>query len=131
MADLSRMAVSASGEDMLRQQLFQLSSLTPPGEALSVEAVKEAAPSQEQEQEAPLSEDETEQIEGAIEQLDELLKPLSIGLNVQRVETLNRFYVELLDRETGEVIREIPSRKIIELQENVRAMQGLLFDKFS
>jgi flagellar protein FlaG len=75
------------------------------------------------------SEEEKGAFEAAIQQLDELVKPLSIGLSVQRIETLNRFYVELFDRDTGEVLREIPARKIIELQENLRAFQGLLFDR--
>ena len=75
------------------------------------------------------SEEEKSVLKEAIEQLDELVKPLSIGLSVQRIETLNRFYVELFDRDTGEVLREIPARKIIEMQENLRAFQGLLFDR--
>ncbi|PKL75514.1 MAG: hypothetical protein CVV27_14985 [Candidatus Melainabacteria bacterium HGW-Melainabacteria-1] len=132
MADLSRMAVSAGSEDLLRHQIMQMAPIATQAEgSITPEAVREAAPPQQEEQDAPLTQEEQQNLESSIEQLDDLLKPLSIGLNVQRIESLSRFYVELLDRETGEVIREIPGRKIIELQENLRAMQGLLFDKFS
>lgn len=79
----------------------------------------------------PLTQEEEQSLNGAVEKLDQVIKPLSIGLNIQRIESLNRFYVELFDRETGEVIREIPARQIIQMQEHVRQLQGLMFDKFS
>lgn len=79
----------------------------------------------------PLTREEEQGLNGAVEKLDQVIKPLSIGLNIQRIESLNRFYVELFDRETGEVIREIPARQIIQMQEHVRQIQGLMFDKFS
>ncbi len=79
----------------------------------------------------PLTHEEEQELNGAVEKLDQVIKPLSIGLNIQRIESLNRFYVELFDRETGEVIREIPPRQIIQMQEHVRQIQGLMFDKFS
>ncbi|HEY9842038.1 MAG: flagellar protein FlaG [Candidatus Sericytochromatia bacterium] len=132
MADISRMAVSASGEDSIRQQLLPTLSL--PGtapEAQTAVAVKETEAPPEEEQEYPLSDEEKKNLQDTIDNLDNLIKPLSIGLNVQRLESIDRWYVQLLDRETGEVLREIPPRKILQMQENVRAMQGLLFDKFS
>lgn len=128
MADLTRMAVSASSDDMLRQQVYQFAPVMPTDTAQTAEAVQKPAPTND-DTEQPLSEEENKNLEQAISQLDDMLKPLSIGLNVQRVDSLNRYYVELMDRDTGEVLREIPYRKIIEMQENMRAMQGLLFDK--
>lgn len=79
----------------------------------------------------PLTQEEEQGLNGAVEKLDQVIKPLSIGLNIQRIESINRYYVELFDRETGEVIREIPARQIIQMQEHVRQIQGLMFDKFS
>lgn len=99
---------------------------------------QQAAPlKQETKATPPPTEDTTQEVpseeefETAVAELSNLVKPLSIGLNVQRVESLDRYYVELFDRDTGEVIREIPSKKIIELQENLRQFQGLMFDQFS
>ncbi len=129
MADLTRMAVSASSDDMLRQQVYQFAPLAAQDTTQTAEAVQKPAQAPEDNSQQALNEDQQKNLEQAIEQLDGMLKPLSIGLNVQRVETLNRYYVELMDRDTGEVLREIPHHKIIELQENMRAMQGLLFDK--
>lgn len=137
MADLSVSRLSnSSPEELLRQQvLYGLNTAPAQGTegTQTAEAVQQsqAAEAQKQEEEDTLSEQEKDAFSDAIQQLDELIKPLSIGLNVTRIEALNRLYVQLFDRDTGEVLREIPPRKILEMQENIRAFQGLLFDKFS
>ncbi|MGV3523381.1 MAG: flagellar protein FlaG [Candidatus Sericytochromatia bacterium] len=139
MADLSVSRLSnSSPEELLRQQvLYGLNTTPAPVQGTettqTAEAVQQsqAAEAQKQEEEDTLSEQEKDAFSEAIQQLDELIKPLSIGLNVTRIEALNRLYVQLFDRDTGEVLREIPPRKILEMQENIRAFQGLLFDKFS
>ena len=123
------------GEDLLRQQLLQQplagsGSASAADSRYSVQAVQAAQESQS-DGETELTEDEKQAFKEAIQELDTLLKPLSIGLSVQRIESLNRLYVQLFDRETGETLREVPPRKIIEMQENIRAFRGLLFDKFS
>lgn len=137
MADLSVSRLSnSSPEELLRQKVLYGLNTTPAQgteTTQTAEAVQQsqAAEAQKQEEEDTLSDQEKDAFSDAIQQLDELIKPLSIGLNVTRIEALNRLYVQLFDRDTGEVLREIPPRKILEMQENIRAFQGLLFDKFS
>lgn len=131
-------AISASRapnqDELLRQQLLQQASNastdTPvqSTEALRSPSAPENNESQDQEN---LNEADKKALRETIQQIDQLVKPLSIGLNVERIESINRLYVKLFDRETGEVLREIPSRKILEMKENIKAFQGLLFDKFS
>lgn len=121
-----------SSDDLLRQQLLQQPLAQSEHTAMtdtrySVQAVQQS----QHDSETELTEDEYPAFKEAIQRLDTLLKPLSIGLSVQRIDALNRLYVQLFDRETGETLREIPSRKILEMQENIRAFRGLLFDKFS
>lgn len=134
-------AVSAnrpSGQDdLLRQQLLQRA--VPPAADIVQQAAEASHQTQikpeksqaEQQQQQDLNEAEKQALREAIQQIDELVKPLSVGLNVQRIESINRLYVKLFDRETGETLREIPPRKILEMKENIKAFQGLLFDKFS
>jgi len=137
--DLSRVVSSTqsaakTSEDLLRQQLFQppsASQVSSTEPALSAEAVQAAFEAEQNEADTKLTDEEQKALQEAIEKLDTLVKPLSIGLNVQRIESLNRMYVQLFDRETGETLREIPPRKILQMQENIRAFQGLFFDKFS
>jgi flagellar protein FlaG len=129
-------AISASRapnqDELLRQQLLQRTPVTTETPVQTPEALR---PPSEIENDAQQNEDlneaDKQALKEAIQQIDQLIKPLSIGLNVQRIESINRLYVKLFDRETGEVLREIPSRKILEMKENIKALQGLLFDKFS
>lgn len=131
MTETTRIMGSNGSDEILRQQLLHLpdQKVQKSETSVSVEAVQ--AVEQVQEDDTPLSEDEKSALKDAIEQLDQLMKPLSIGLSVQRIESLNRLYVRLLDRQTGETIREIPPRKILAMKENIKAYQGLIFDKFS
>lgn len=135
MADPS-MSVSSGSDALLRQQLFQqqpapqVSPTAIPDARQGSDAISQAEP-ETQNNEQPLDPQEREELKKAIQQLDGLVKPLSIGLSVQRIESINTLYVKLLDRETGETIREIPPRKILEMRENIKAYQGLMFDKFS
>lgn len=129
-------AVSASRapnqDELLRQQLLQRAPLTSEAPVQSPEALR--SPSQlknDAQQQEDLNDADKQALKEAIQQIDQLVKPLSIGLNVQRIESINRLYVKLFDRETGEILREIPPRKILEMKENIKAFQGLLFDKFS
>ncbi len=128
-------AISASrtsnAEEILRQQLFQPRvNAADAAPTQSVEALPATEAAEENPQQA-LNDAEKEALKEAIQQIDQLVKPLSVGLNVQRIESINRMYVKLYDRDTGETLREIPPRKILEMKENIRAFQGLLFDKFS
>lgn len=126
MADLK--ISSTGGEEALRPQFTHQA----PQQAAAVQTTQAVVePKQTGEQDKDLSQKEKENLPEAIQKLDHMIKPLSIGLNIQRIEGIDRTYVELYDRETGEVIREIPAKQIIEMQKHIREMQGLLFDKFS
>lgn len=121
-------------DDIVRQQLLQQRAFVPAEAATAPPEPSQAVAGtekQESQQQQDFNEAEKEALKEAIQQIDELVKPLSVGLNVQRIESINRLYVKLFDRETGETIREIPPRKILEMKENIKAFQGLLFDKFS
>ena len=44
-------------------------------------------------------------------------------------ERLNRLYVQIKDNATGEVVREIPPRKLIEQQAAMSEMIGMILDR--
>lgn len=44
-------------------------------------------------------------------------------------EGLNEYYVQIINDETMEVIREIPSRKILDISAKLQEMIGLLIDE--
>ena len=67
------------------------------------------------------------------EMIDRANKQLA-GAGNQRVsfgyeERLNRLYVQIKDNATGEVVREIPPRKLIEQQAAMSEMIGIILDR--
>ena len=53
----------------------------------------------------------------------------NVSLEFQVHEGTGRTVIHILDKETGEVIREIPSEKLLEMAAKIEEMSGLLFDK--
>lgn len=135
MSEPTKIAGANGSDEILRQQLFQSAvqnvQVAQKRDASTTAEAVQASEGSDNQDSSALTEDEQKALKEAIQHLDQLVKPLSIGLSVQRIDTINRLYVQLLDRQTGETIREIPPRKILEMQENIKAFQGLLFDKFS
>lgn len=126
MTEISSMvAISSVETDLARQQVLQ--NATPVLPSLNV-AVDQPPDGQA---EGALTAEEEKILQTAVKNINQMIEPLSINLHIKHIKTLNRFYVEMVNRETGEVIREIPPKQIIQMQENLRQYQGMMFDKFS
>lgn len=67
------------------------------------------------------------------ETLDEIARDLetlhSVSLNFSRHEESGRTMVKVLNKETDEVIREIPSEKVLDIATKIGEMVGILFDE--
>jgi flagellar protein FlaG len=74
-----------------------------------------------------------------LEQVREQLRDISTSLNEDKVirsknlkfsvdEITNRFLVTVSDKETGEIIKQIPPEVILKVAHNLEALKGLLFD---
>ena len=67
-----------------------------------------------------------------LEEISELLnfemKARSTNLNFQVDEPTNRVVVKVINRDTGDVIREVPSEAILRVSKNIEALKGILFD---
>ena len=48
---------------------------------------------------------------------------------ISRDEQLNRFIVKIADKDSGEVIREVPNEAVQRFARNLQEIKGLLFDK--
>jgi len=69
------------------------------------------------------------------EKLDEIsellnfeMKARSTNLNFSVDEPTNRVVVKVINNDTGEVIREVPSEAILRVSKNIEALKGILFD---
>ena len=70
-----------------------------------------------------------QEIQEAIEKLNEQLKASAreIGFSVdKRTEQL---VVSVFNKETGELVRQIPAEAVIRLSESLESLRGLLFDR--
>jgi len=67
-----------------------------------------------------------------LEEISELLnfemKARSTNLDFQVDKPTNRVVVKVINRDTGDVIREVPSEAILRVSKNIEALKGILFD---
>lgn len=71
----------------------------------------------------------TEDVESAVESLNESLKTLDVKREFSVEKQINAVVVKLIDKERGSVIKQIPSEDAIRLSKNVQEMMGLIFDE--
>lgn len=69
------------------------------------------------------------QIETAVDKLNDFVEPLQTNLKFQLHEELNEYYVTIVDPNTDEVIKEIPSKKILDMYAAMGEYMGFLIDK--
>jgi len=68
-------------------------------------------------------------LEKAVEALNKWLQTETTHLRFQLHEQLNEYYVEVVNDETNEVIRQVPPKKILDLAAKMQEMIGLLVDE--
>ena len=68
-------------------------------------------------------------IEEAVEVLNEALSRKSTSASIRRDEELNRYLVTIRDKESGEVVREIPDEALLKFARNLQELKGILFDE--
>ncbi|MGD9679259.1 MAG: flagellar protein FlaG [Vulcanibacillus sp.] len=69
-----------------------------------------------------------EDLSKTIKGLNEFLKPANTSLHFRLHEELDKYYVQLIDSETEEVIKEIPSEKMLDIYANMLSSIGILVD---
>ncbi|MGG3563596.1 flagellar protein FlaG [Neobacillus rhizosphaerae] len=93
--------------------------------------VKEVLPEkQEQPQSPPQQQSQTkEKTEKVINSMNEFLKASNTHLKFQFHDELKEYYVTLVDDTTNEVVKEIPSKKLLDMYAAMTDYLGLLVDK--
>ncbi|PJK17023.1 flagellar biosynthesis protein FlaG [Chryseomicrobium excrementi] len=79
----------------------------------------------EKEQEAPSK----LEVEERINQMNHWMAPHATEIRFQLHEKLNDYFVQVIDPQTEEVLREIPSRKVLDYYAAVAQKLGLLVDE--
>jgi flagellar protein FlaG len=70
-----------------------------------------------------------EKVKEVIKGLNEFLNPTQTSIKFKLHEKLNEYYVTVVDDSTNEVIREIPSKKLLDMYADMTERLGILVDK--
>ncbi|SMC19466.1 flagellar protein FlaG [Desulfacinum hydrothermale DSM 13146] len=81
----------------------------------------------EKSSEGPWEQDRTA-LEGLIGDVQNYLQDLNIKLSFELHEETGDMVVSVVNKETGEVIRQIPPEELLELREKLEELTGVLFN---
>lgn len=96
--------------------------------AVSVTAVAEDATKEKQKSLEDLK-TVSESIQDAVQVLNEALSLKHTSAVIRHDEELNRYLVTIKDKESGEVVRQIPDEALLKFARNLAEMRGILFDE--
>jgi len=91
--------------------------------------------SKQEQKEKTQSEKEKEESKEHLERVKDLtnnmLSQLNIKLDYQEDDKLDEMIVKVMNKETDELIRQIPAEEMLELAKKMEEMTGMLVDKWS
>lgn len=70
-----------------------------------------------------------DQVKVRVEAVNEFLVPLNTSIKFVFHEELQEYYVEVINKDTEEVIREIPPKKFLDMYAAMAEFMGLFVDK--
>lgn len=70
-----------------------------------------------------------EQLKEAIQTLNDSLARTPTKANISHDDVLNRYVVRIADKQSGEIVREIPSEDLLKFARHLEKLKGILFDK--
>lgn len=70
-----------------------------------------------------------DKFERIVQGLNDLLQPANTHVKFELHEELNEYYVTVVDDQTNEIIKEIPSKKILDMYSKMTEFMGLLLDR--
>ena len=74
-------------------------------------------------------ENSEKEIENAVGKINKFLEGEGTHLQFQKHDVLNQMIIRVIDDNTNEVIKEIPSKKILDMVAKMCEMAGVLVDK--
>lgn len=72
---------------------------------------------------------EPEALQEVVEAMNDFLNPVYTSLKFELHEKLNEYYVQVIDQNTKEVIREIPPKKLLDVYAAIAEYIGLIVDE--
>ncbi|WP_328515409.1 flagellar protein FlaG [Halobacillus yeomjeoni] len=114
-----------------QSQLLQR-NITPVGEKTSVQEKKPVKTEGREHENSRLTEFDKkvdkEKLKQVADSMNEFLKPTTTALRFQFHDKLEEYYVSIVDEESGEVVREIPPKKMLDLYASIAESLGFIVD---
>lgn len=70
-----------------------------------------------------------EDLEKVIDGMNKLLEPSQTSLEFKLHDKTHSYYAVIVDKDTKEVVKEIPSKKLLDFYAAMKEFIGLMFDK--
>ncbi len=70
-----------------------------------------------------------EKLQSAVDSINKFLEPSYTSLKFKLHEDLNEYFVQVVDSNSNEVIREIPSKKLLDVYAAMKELVGFVVDK--
>ncbi len=70
-----------------------------------------------------------ENVQEVVDGLNKFIQPTHTSLHFKLHEKLNEYYVQIINQDTNETIREIPSQKVLDMYASMLEYVGILVDK--
>ena len=83
----------------------------------------------EEQTQLPLDQPSKEQLEKAVKGINDFIETSNTHIQFKLHEKLNEYYVTVVDNDTKEVVREIPSKKVLDVYAAMTEFIGLIVDK--
>lgn len=129
------MSIDASGVNNAQTNLLNTSSRqlpeAPAGNAAAkaVPALNASTNAVQQGQAAEKPEVSVEKLQAAVEKMNELMQSGNRSLQFAVDDTSERVVIKVMDMDTQEVVRQIPSEETLKFSEFLEGMVGLIFDE--
>ncbi len=75
-----------------------------------------------------VQETNSQELSAALEEVQKTIRPFASELNFSLEEDTGRMLVKIVDTETDEVIRQIPSEELLRISKALDKLQGLLLN---
>lgn len=74
--------------------------------------------------------DALKEIDNAIAKLNEALASKDHSIRFRRDETLNRSVITVVNDDTGEVVRQLPSEEMLQVARNLESLKGIIIKEW-
>ena len=113
-------SVSTAGEQSIRVPAVNRSRA-------SQSSIQEKLPSQEQ---TSMTDEQIKQmVVETVEAINQFLEPQRTSLKFDMHEDLQKMYVSIVDSTTGDVLKEIPSKKLLDMYASMAENMALFVDR--